>query len=290
MLRLLIIGCGDIGLRFATLYRSRFRTYGLVRRPDQAERLRSLGIVPVDGDLDCRDRLGRLAGIADWVLHLAPPPSAGPGDPRTRNLLSALARRRIVPRRLSYISTSGVYGDCGGAWVKETRPPRPETARARRRLHAERSVRTFGRRNRVRVSILRTPGIYARDRLPVERLRAGTPALRPEDDVYTNHIHADDLARIALFALARGGSCRIYHATDGHPLKMGDYFDRVAAATGLPKPPRVSLAEARAGLSATRLSFMEESRRLDNRRMLMELRVRLGYPSPESALGTEQKS
>lgn len=288
MANILIIGCGDVGLRCARLLAPRHRLYALARTPQSAQRLREAGITPIPGDLDDHASLTRLAGVADWVLHFAPPPAHGAHDLRTRKLLSILGKSRILPRRLVYISTSGVYGDCAGALIDETRPPRPQNARAQRRLDAEQQVRRWGRRNGVATSILRVPGIYAAERLPIERLQQGTPALRAEDDVFTNHIHADDLAQIAVYALFRARAGRIYHASDDSQLCMGDYFARVAAAFGLPAPSRITRAEAEATLPVPLLSFMRESRRMTNRRIKSELRVRLAYIDIGAFLKTQR--
>jgi nucleoside-diphosphate-sugar epimerase len=187
--------------------------------------------------------------------------------------------------RLVYVSTSGVYGDCGGALVHETRPVAPRNARARRRVDAERVLRAWAVAGGTKLTILRVPGIYAGDRLPLKRLEQGTPALRPEDDVYTNHVHADDLARIVALALLRGGGGgRVVHAVDDTRMKMGEYFDAVADAFGLARPPRLARAELQAVVTPTLLSFMSESRRLDNMRLKRELRVRLRYPDVATAL------
>ncbi|HSS46487.1 MAG TPA: NAD-dependent epimerase/dehydratase family protein, partial [Burkholderiales bacterium] len=199
-----------------------------------------------------------------------------------------LTKGKILPHRLIYISTSGVYGHCGGETVPETRPLKPQTERARRRLDAERRVRDWGRRSGVRVSILRVPGIYAEDRLPLERLKSGTPALLPDQDAYTNHIHADDLARIVIAALRLGRPGRVYNTSDDSELKMGDYFDLVADRFGLPRPPRIPQAEAGQKLSETLLSFMQESRRLANRRMKRELKVKLHYPVVADGIAAAQ--
>lgn len=284
MRRLLIVGCGDVALRAAPLLARRYRLYGLSHRPEQRPALRERGITPVAGDLDDLKRLRRLAGLAHEVLHLAPPPPRGVRDNRTAHLLAALGSRGSLPRRLLYISTSGVYGDCRGALVPETRRVSPGTGRARRRVDAERRLRAFQRRSRVTVSILRVPGIYAADRLPLARLRAGTPALAHDEDSYSNHVHADDLARICATALRKGRPGRVYHAVDESALKMGEYFDAVADAFGLPRPPRVTWAVARARLSPELLSFMGESRRLSSIRLRKELGVRLTYPTVRSAL------
>lgn len=279
MKRILIVGSGDVARRAIPWLARRFRVYALVRRAEAAAGLRALGALPLVADLDDRRSLRRLAGIADAVLHFAPPPAQGEGDPRTARLVAALASRGSLPQHLIYISTTGVYGDCAGAWVDETRPCRPQSARARRRVDAERRLRAFGRRCAVAVSVLRAPGIYAADRLPLDRLRRGDPVLAAGEDVHTNHIHADDLARAACLAIFRAAAGRVYNAVDQSQLKMGDYFDAVAEAFGLPRPPRCSRAEIATRLSPLTLSFMAESRRLDNRRLREELRLALRYPT-----------
>jgi len=278
---LLIVGCGDIGLRVAKLLRGRWRLLALTSSPHRAALLRAAGIVPLVGNLDDAPTLMRLSGLADAVLHLAPPRSAGDTDPRTATLLQALARKGRA-KRIVYGSTSGVYGDCGGARFDETRTVNPGTERARRRVDAERRLRWYGRAFGARVTLLRIPGIYAGDRAgghPRERLSRGTPVLVADDDVYTNHIHADDLARACVAALHRGLPQRMVHVCDDTELKMGDYFDLAADLCGLPCPPRITREQARQQLPAMQLSFMSESRRLSNRRLKGELRLRLKYPN-----------
>lgn len=284
MIRVLLIGSGDIALRAASLLRGRARVYGVTRRPEDVPKLRAQGIVPLVADLDDFAALRRLATAPFAVLHCAPPPSDGRDDPRTRRLLAALARAQIIPQRLVYISTSGVYGDCAGARVGETRARRAQTPRARRRVAAEDRLRAWAARRGVRLTILRAPGIYAETRLPLDRIRQGTPVLTPEDDVYTNHIHADDLARAAVAAIFHGRPNRAYNVADDAELKMGGWFDAVADAFHLPRPPRVTWDEAEQRIAPLLLSFMSESRRLVNARMKRELRVRLAYPTPHALL------
>ncbi len=260
-----------------------YRIHALLRDRTKCPDWRARGAIPVYGDLDDRCTLARIAGLAEVVIHLAPPQAGPDRDLRTTRLLAALSRGRL-PRRFIYISTSGVYGDRGGAWVTETSAVAPQSARGRLRLDAERQVRAWAQRNGVQASILRVPGIYAAERLPLERLRSGAPAIVAAEDSYTNHIHADDLARIIVAALRHGRHNRVYHAVDDEVMKMGDYFDRIADARGLPRPPRLPRTEVRQAVSPAMWSFMAESRRMSNRRMKEELGVRLRYPALDSAL------
>jgi nucleoside-diphosphate-sugar epimerase len=282
--RLLIVGCGDVGMRLIPLLRSRFRVFALTSQSERLSELRSAGVIPILGNLDSPQSLYRLKGLADIVVHLAPPPMQGSLDQRTRNLVAILPRHG----RLVYVSTTGVYGDCKGAFFDETRPVAPVNARAERRVDAERVLRRWARHHEGKLSILRVPGIYAADRLPLERLRQGTPALLDSDDVYTNHIHADDLAKIIALALFRAQPLRVYHTVDDSALKMGDYFDQVATAFKLPLPPRVPRAELSKQVSPMLLSFMSESRRLSNERMKTELGVRLRWPAVSDLLASLQ--
>ncbi|WP_297726086.1 SDR family oxidoreductase [Limnohabitans sp. Rim8] len=287
--RLLIVGCGDVGMRVARQLGGRVNLMALTSTPARVPELRAAGIRPLLGNLDHAATLQRLSGLATRVLHLAPPPSDKSRDwshdPRTL-ALSRILRLRSGVSALVYGSTSGVYGDCEGVKVHETRPVQPHTPRAVRRVDAEETVRFLGRSG-VRTSILRIPGIYAPDRVggtPKERLLRRTPVLLPKEDVYTNHIHADDLARACLAALWRGRAQRVYNVNDDSQLKMGDYFDVAADLMGLPRPPRVSRNSATESLPLMLLSFMSESRRLDNTRMKRELRLNLLYPTVREGL------
>ena len=279
--RVLIVGCGDIGTRVARSLTGRCRVLALTSSAARLPDLRSQSVVPLLGNLDRPRTLPRLAGLATRVVYLAPPPSQGWGDPRILALLRAL-RKRAVPTQFVYGSTSGVYGDCGGAWVDETRTVQAGTPRAMRRVDAESQVRFFGRSASVSAQILRIPGIYAPDReggTPRERLHRGTPVLRAQDDVYTNHIHSDDLARACIAALWKGKPQRVYNVSDDSELKMGDYFDLAADLYQLPRPPRVARDSAQEHLPVMLLSFMSESRRMVNQRMKQELGLRLRYPT-----------
>ena len=278
--RLLVLGCGDVGLRLLPLLRDRFRIFAVTSNPERCAQLRAAGAIPVVADLDQPASLRRLRGLARHVVHLAPPQAEGVTDRRTRNLCAILPEGS----RMVYVSTSGVYGDCGGALIDETRTVAPHNARARRRVDAEQVLRAWAARARSSVAILRVPGIYARERLPLRRLEQGTAALLAVDDVYTNHIHADDLANIVALALFRGLPGRIYHAVDDTHMKMADYFDVVADAFSLPRPPRVARQQLAAVVSPMLLSFMSESRRMSNARIKGELGVTLRWPQVEPAV------
>ncbi len=263
-----------MGLRVAKALPNHVRLLATTSSPDRAPDLRAKSITPLEANLDVSSSLTRLAGLASYVLQLAPPPNSGSSDPRTASLLQALKKRRKSVA-LVYASTTGVYGNCKGEWVDETRTVNPQTDRARRRVDAEVRVRQFGLSANVRVSILRIPGIYAADREggdPLSRIRQGAPVLVSKDDVYTNHIHADALAKVCVAALYRGKSQRIYNVAEDSEQKTGDYYDALADSAGLPRLPRITRSEAEVTLSPMRLSFLSESRRIENSRMKQELR------------------
>ena len=279
--RVLIVGCGDVGLRVAGLLKASSRLMALTSSSLRVETLQRSGIAPMLGDLDKPQTLRRLAGVATHVVHMAPPPLEGHTDPRTRALVLAL-RLRSLPSAVVYGSTTGVYGDCQGEWIDETRRLQPQTARAQRRLDAQDWVNFLGKSGFPRTQVLRIPGIYAMDReggTPRERLLRGTPVLQAQEDVYTNHIHADDLARATVLAMWRGKPLRPMNVCDQANMKMGDYMDSVAAMWGLAKPPRISREQANLQLSPMVMSFLNESRRIRADRMTQELRLRLKYPT-----------
>lgn len=355
--RLLIIGCGDIGQRVVQQLHHGWQVMGVARSDETLQKIRTAGALAMRADdahrlarwathiLHAAPPASRGGEVADrltrgWLQALArargqrASTTSRPGRTHRLGARSAAAllavpapapqapsRSRHAPApRLVYLSTTGVYGDRGGAFTRETDTLQPLTDRARRRVDAERQVRygihrpdgsnagsrraahphadsarpdsayrdgahVSGPRHRrlqqppLPALVLRVPGIYAADRLPVERLRQQVPALVPADDVITNHIHADDLARIARTALLRGPRQRVINAVDDSQMTLGDYLDQVADRLGLPRPPRHSRAELTRTLSEVRMSFMRESRRLDTRRLKRELRVRLQWPT-----------
>ena len=299
--RLLIVGCGDVGQRVARILNTNisanksiqaqpFRVLALTTSADRIPAFRAQGIVPLLGNLDNAASFQRLAGLATHVLHLVPPPSEGWSDSRTLALTHTL-RLRTAPSAFIYGSTSGVYGDLAGGKAQETLPTAARTPRAVRRVSAEQTVRFLGRSSVnasfIRTAILRIPGIYAPNRAggtPKDRLLKGTPVLTAKDDVYTNHIHADDLARACLAALWRGKPQRVYNVNDDTRLKMGDYFDFAADLYNLPRPPRVPRSTAHDQLPLMLLSFMSESRQMENGRLKRELKFKLRYPTVKTGL------
>jgi len=275
---MLIVGCGDVGRKIAAAARAGGTSvYCIVRRRESAGNLLENGVNAIAVDLD--EGAPELTG--DWdqtqIFYLAPPPSSGATDPRMGRFLEALPT--AGSHRIVYISTTGVYGDCGGDWVDEARPANPQVDRARRRFDAEQRLRSWRDAGHGEIVILRVAGIYGPGKLPLERLRRQLPMVGADEAPWTNRIHIDDLVSVCEAAMARGRDGEVYNVSDGRPGNMRDYFDRVADLYGLPQAPLIRLGEAEGKLSAGLLSYLGESRRLDNRKMLDGLGVTLHYPS-----------
>jgi nucleoside-diphosphate-sugar epimerase len=281
--QVVLVGCGYVGRRVAIAYLERDASVlGVVSSRTSADALAAAGITAIPRDL-ASDELGDLPCADARLFHFAPPPGHGLEDHCTRRLVSAFDRAG-QPARLVYISTTGVYGDCQGAWVDESWPPQPAADRARRRWDAEQTLRQWARTADRQLVILRVPGIYGPGRLPLERIRQGLPMVRAEDAPYSNRIHVDDLVAACLAAMEGSDAAGVYNVSDGHPTTMTDYFQRVADAAGLSRPPLISMQEANTQLSAGMLSYMQESRRLTNRRLVEELGVSLRYPTLDEGL------
>ena len=281
-----IMGCGDIGRRVAGLYQSMaqntsFKLQGWARSTATIKQGLAAGIAMQQGDAD----QGEFPPLAQFdnacIYWLMPPPAHGESDTRLR---AFLAQVQAAPQRIVLISTTGVYGDCHGAWVDETSPVKPQAARAKRRVDAELAVQAWAQTYQREAVILRVPGIYALDRLPLERIKRGEPILHAAEAPWTNRIHADDLAMICLTAMQKAPAGALYNATDGQPSTMTEYFNAVADFGGLPRPPQVSMAEAQTSMSAGMLSYLQESRRIRNDKLLTALGIRLQYPSLNAAL------
>lgn len=279
----LIIGCGYLGQRVAALYReSGIEVTATVRSRSRASQLEKQGVTPLVVDLD-RLPLPYLPTAGSSLFYFVPPVAEGSSDPRTANLVNEF-RRQGLPRRLVYLSTTGVYGDCAGDWVDESRTPAPVVPRALRRWDAEQTLRAWSRESGSELVILRVAGFYGPGKLPLERLHRGLPMLREEEAPFSNRIHIDDLVRVCVAAMERGRAGEIYNVSDGHPTTMTDYFDRIADLAGVARPPKISLREAREQLSPGMLSYLQESRRLHNRKMLDELNICLQFPNLASGL------
>ncbi len=284
MPHLLIIGCGDIGRRTARLAMERgMRVTGVVRSEKSARLAEEQGIRPIVADLMDPGSLKDLPTAGSLVLYAAPPPGGGPIDPKIRHFCQAVTSG-AEPAKLVYLSTSGVYGDCGGRIVTETTPVNPQTARARRRLDAETVIRDFGEERGVPTVILRVTGIYGPFRFALHRIIEGHPLLDEREAPRTNRIHADDLAQVCLAALEKGAHGDIFNVCDGQESSMTHYFNAVADAFGLPRPPQVSMDDAKRVMNPLMLSYFQESRRMDNSRMRQQLGVRLRYPTLEEGL------
>lgn len=285
----LILGCGYLGRRIARHYLDRgVAVLGVVASEASRRALLDEGIPAVAVDL-ATDDLSQLPLVGRAVFHLAPPPGQGVEDLVTRRLVGACARQGH-PRRLVYISTTGVYGDCGGAWVDETWPVRPGADRARRRWDAEQALREWRRASGASLVILRVAGIYGPGRLPLERIRQGLPLVCESQAPFSNRIHVDDLVHACLAAMERGGDGEVYNACDDQPSTMTDYFFRIADAAGLPRPPEIPISEMEGRLSAGMLSYMRESRRLSNRKLRDGLGVDLSFPTLTEGLADALES
>lgn len=284
MPKLLIVGYGDIGQRVARLaLASGFHVSAASRAIELKATEQEKGIELCAANLDRLGTLGQLPTKQSMVLYLAPPPPHGDTDPRIQMFCKSILKTEL-PAKIIYVSTSGVYGDCDGDLVDETRPPHPETDRAKRRLDAEQSFRTWGMSHGVPIITLRVAGIYGPGRMPMDRIEKGGPVLRKEQSPYSNRIHADDLARVCLAAVQKGTDGAIYNVCDGEESTMTDYFMAIAEFFNLPAPPEISMAEAQTQLSPEMLSYLLESRRLDNSRMLERLGIDLLYPDLKSGL------
>ncbi len=279
----LIIGCGDLGRRLAAAYRAEGReVVGVVRSAESAEALKTAGITPLRCDLD-GDDLPRLPSRAAALFYLAPPVDVGKDDVRIERLLAHLEVTG-APSRFLYMSTTGVYGDCGGRWIDENATLNPSTHRAQRRISAEGAVRKWCRTQGIPWVILRVPAIYGPGRLLTERLKSGQPTIRPEQCSYTNRIHIHDLVAVCHAAMARAPKDSVYNVSDGQPSTITDYLFTLAELTGLPKPPLITMQEAEKTLSPSLMSFLKESKRIHNLKMLEELDIALRYPDLASGL------
>lgn len=281
-----IIGCGDIGCRVAKILQSWAKPdftgiTGYARSAASLARMAQAGIEPARLNLDNlvhRTKTTLTQFNNQLVFYFAPPPARGKADTRIRAWLASLDASQL-PRRIVYISTTGVYGDQQGNNVTESTHPQPQTDRGKRRLDAEQVLTEFAYNNAVEFVILRVPGIYGMQRLPRKRIESKTPVLHPQFSPFTNHIHEDDLAHICVVAARHSASGEIYNVSDNDKMTMSDYFIQVADFLKLPHPPVIDWQQAEQVLSAGMLSYLRESRRIDNSKLLRRLKIKLEYPS-----------
>ncbi|KXW55947.1 SDR family oxidoreductase [Ferrovum sp. PN-J185] len=289
MKRWLIIGAGDVAQRMMPLLKHRVRLFALCRNPEKAHLWRQLGAIPIIGDLDNLNSLTRITGIADGIFHFAPPNLTGTKDIRTRHLIAALSRCNSVPQSIVYISTTGVYGDHQGQWVDETTATNPTSARATRRVDAENQLRDFARRAGSSLTILRAPGIYAENRLPLNRLKEQLPTIQENEDSWSNHIHAFDLARAAILSMYQPFNSRVFNAVDDEPMQIGSFYDMLADFYQYTRPQRLPRNQVKNMISEISWSFMAESRKITNKRLIQELGFSFFYPSVLSCLSNLKK-
>jgi nucleoside-diphosphate-sugar epimerase len=277
-----IVGCGYTGSRLATRWLQQTpRVQGFATRDVSLRQIESMGGLATSLNLDqpmerSIDLDGRL------VYYSVPPAPSGARDPRLERLLEHTTG---APQRVVYLSTTGVYGDCHGLHVDEETFPHPQTERAVRRLAAEDTLRTWADARHVSWTILRVPGIYGPGRMPLERLRRREPAIEPEEATPGNRIHVDDLVSVSVAAgIAPQAHRRVYNVTDGSDDSLTDFLQRVARIAELPPPPLISRSDARRTFSATSWSFLGESRRVGNARMLTELGITLQYDDLDAGI------
>ncbi len=281
-----ILGCGDIGRRIAQLAHEKGCDITVLSRsPEKNDPLHKSGIRTSSGDLDLKTSLVDLPIAGTTLFYLAPPPGGGIIDSRIRNFCDAVQTGR-EPAKVIYLSTTGIYGDCGDQPVTEETAPNPQTTRAKRRLDAETAISAWGRERGVPVVILRVTGIYGPGRLPLQHLMSGISLLREEDATITNRIHADDLARVCIAAAEKGVNGDIFNVSDGEHSTMTHYFNAVADLLGIPRPVQISREEAAKTMPPLLYSYFSENRRIDNRRMLDKLGVRLLFPTMAEGLKT----
>lgn len=280
----LIVGCGDIGQRVAKIWqKSGESVYAVVRSKTGLNRLKQLKIHAIQADLDNLHDLNNRLVKHSLLYYFAPPPAKGVKDTRMANFLKSLDKN-ARPAQLIYISTSGIYGNQQGQLINEQTPANPQVDRAKRRYHAEQQLKQWSKHTSIAITILRVGGIYGPGRLPLQRLKDHIPMLHENLAPQTNRIHADDLAQVCVAAAAKGAAGEIYNVSDGTNSNMTEYFNTIADFCGLTRPPLVNWQEAEKTISKGMLSYLKESRRMDNSKMINELKIQLIYPTLKDGL------
>ena len=282
-----IAGCGDIGVRVARRWQQqRMTVTGIVRSDSSVQQLNAQELPALACDFGLTACCLPALAPASLIYYFVPPPAAGQHDSHCRQFLHCLDQQGVTPLRIVAISTTGVYGDRGGELVSEEAPPNPQVDRAYRRYDMECQLRAWCEQHGVDLIILRVGGIYGPGRLPLERIRKGIPILQQALAPKTNRIHAEDLAEICVAAARVDKRYRVYNVSDGSDSNMSEYFLTLADFFKLPAPPQVDWAEAECVMSPGMLSYLRESRRVSNARMLQELDVTLKYPDLKTGLAS----
>jgi len=284
---IVIVGCGDIGQRVAKIWKNQGKSvFGLTRSEESLNTLRQQHLHAIPADLDNTESLSELNGRLSkesLLYYFAPPSVKGVEDTRMRNFLNAMTSENL-PAQFIYISTSGVYGDQQGQLINEQTPANPQVDRAKRRYHAELQLQKWAKKHAVALTILRVGGIYGPGRLPLQRLKDEIPMLHENLAPLTNRIHADDLAQVCVAAANKKAAGQIYNVSDGSNSNMTEYFNTIADACGLKRPPLVDWDEAEKTISKGMLSYLKESRKMDNSKMIKELGITLKYPTLKDGL------
>jgi nucleoside-diphosphate-sugar epimerase len=281
--RAIIAGCGYVGKKLASRLKSEGYSVATIVRSIESCNILAQDYTCYNIDLDSDESLPKLDFTDAVLFYFIPPPAQGITDSRIARFLSLIPSQQAL-RKIVLISTTGVYGNCGEEWVDEERIPAPDTDRARRRLDAENVLTEWCHKRALDCVILRVPGIYGPDKLPVKRLQEKKPVLDLSESPWSNRIHIDDLVQSCINAMHYAGEFRVFNVSDGHPSSMTDFFLSVATALNLPLPPQISLEECKAIFSENMMSYLLESKKIKNERLLKALNVQIKYPTLQQGL------
>lgn len=276
-----IVGCGDIGKRIAQLLIENDHEakdiFAIVKSQQSKLQCEALGVQAVQLDFDALDLLPEYIHGAD-LFYLVPPQTEGVTDFRNRKFIQCLVNQKLIPNKIVLVSTTGVYGDKQGKWVSEQTSTLPTTDRAKRRLNAEFQWQQQSTLNGFGFTILRVASIYSNSRIPRHRINNCEPIVFANECGYSNRIHADDLTNIIIAALDDDTNGEVFNVSDGTPGKISDYIQEAALVIDAKSLPEISMKEAKEVLSDGMLSYLSESKKVSNQKMLNKLKVALRYP------------
>lgn len=283
MSKIIIAGCGYVGKKITKSFNDQSdRVVCLVCSDKSYKELHGL-YDTYQFNLDEVKNLPDINYLNSDIVYLVPPSSHGIDDSRIKYFLSNLDVLEL-PKKIVLISTTGVYGDCNGDWITEERQAIPGSERGLRRLSAENVLQEFCIKNKIAYVILRVPGIYGADKLPLQRLLDRKPVLKLSEAPWSNRIHVDDLVEACLCSINYSGDCHIFNISDDLPSSMTDYFFQVARNKGIELPPQLSMNECEQIFSTNMMSYLRESKKIDNTLMKKELGVVLQYPTLKEGL------